>query len=818
LSIRHASEEGFSFPPGSKLERGSSISRPEFKIKDVPDAPSAPSATDVGTGRALNNGAATVSFTPAVTGGAATSYTVTSSPGSFTGTGASSPVTVTGLQSATSYTFSVSAANTTGTSSSSGASGSITATTVPGAPTVGTPTVPTGQAYGANANVSVPFTAPTASGGKAITSYTVTSSSGNTGSGSSSPIAVSDVVGTARTYTVTATNANGTGSASSASASTTPLSVPQAPTIGTPTVATGQAYTGSASVSVPFTAGATGGSSISSYTVTSSSGNTASGASSPISISDTVGTARTYTVTATNANGTSTASSASASTTPSSVPQAPTIGTATAGNASATVTYTANANGGAAVTTYTATSSPGGLTGTGASPITVSGLSNGTSYTFTVTATNSNGTSAASSASNSVTPIQPAYVGELKSSNAGYGIYSYLDASNNGYFVTINSGLTGGYGGVFYNVSPTGAVNSAVQWTASSGIQLASATVDSSGNIWIVGSEGSYPALWKLNSSGSLLFSKTWTAGVTSQANGITVDSSGNFYVAFISGAIAKYNSSGTRQWATKKNTGSTVSFNSVAIDSSGNVWGYGNVTGANNYSFLAEFNSSGTLQQQTVYNTSNGSSIGYSIVYDSASSSFYAVAMATDTNNLIVAATIKFDSSGNISWQRFGSEGSSRPGQGYNQVFFDGTYVYSGFYTGTSTGNLAKYNSSGTLQYAKDVYGNSGPGGYVTGPFARGNYLALTGQVYSSSAGGPNTFFASIPADGSKSVSTSTNLNTTFRIQPATGFTDAAGTFGANNNVSGVTTPTWTTVTPTESTTTATFASSTLTYGYTSV
>ena len=71
MSIRHASEEGFSFPPGSKLERGSSISRPEFKIKDVPDAPSAPSATDVGTSRALNNGAATVSFTPAPTGGAA---------------------------------------------------------------------------------------------------------------------------------------------------------------------------------------------------------------------------------------------------------------------------------------------------------------------------------------------------------------------------------------------------------------------------------------------------------------------------------------------------------------------------------------------------------------------------------------------------------------------------------------------------------------------------------------------------------------------------------------------------------------------------
>lgn len=114
-----------------------------------------------------------------------------------------------------------------------------------------------------------------------------------------------------------------------------------------------------------------------------------------------------FRVKAINAFGTSSASNI-ATKTPGAptVPDAPTIGTAIAGNTEAIVAFSAPAdNGGSAITSYTATSSPGGFTSSGASsPLTVTGLTNGVEYTFTVTATNAIGTSSPSAASNAITP------------------------------------------------------------------------------------------------------------------------------------------------------------------------------------------------------------------------------------------------------------------------------------------------------------------------------------------------------------------------------------------------------------------------------
>jgi hypothetical protein len=102
------------------------------------------------------------------------------------------------------------------------------------------------------------------------------------------------------------------------------------------------------------------------------------------------------------------------------IPTAPTIGTATAGPGSATVAVTAATIGGP-VTTFTALSNPGSITGTGTSPITVSGLTAGTAYTFTVRGSNATGNGEYSSASNSVTPTVETRFDSIATSTVGSG-------------------------------------------------------------------------------------------------------------------------------------------------------------------------------------------------------------------------------------------------------------------------------------------------------------------------------------------------------------------------------------------------------------
>lgn len=178
-------------------------------------------ATNQGTGRAYNNGQASVAFDAGSGGGLIADYVVTPSPATSptTFTGSSSPITVTGLQSSTQYTYTVQGRNNFGTSLSSAASSGVTATTVPQAPTLSA----TGSIDGSG-NATITIT-PGATGGSSITQYSIISNPATTTQTTSNTTYTFTglTVNTAYTFTATATNANGTSLSSSASNSVTPV-------------------------------------------------------------------------------------------------------------------------------------------------------------------------------------------------------------------------------------------------------------------------------------------------------------------------------------------------------------------------------------------------------------------------------------------------------------------------------------------------------------------------------------------------------------------------------------------------------------------
>ena len=203
--------------------------------------------------------------------------------------------------------------------------------------------------------------------------------------------------------------------------SATQLGTPSAPAIG---AATAGNTTAALNWSLPVT---NGGSPVTGFQVDVRTGTTVvrtvavtpGTATSAVITGLTNGTAYNFMVRAVNASGASPNSGASNTVTPATTPSAPTIGTATAGNAQATVNWTApSTNGGLAISGYSvrvlnaANTQVGALrpAGAAATSLVVTGLTNGTVYHFTVAAINALGNGTASASSNTVTPGVPATV------------------------------------------------------------------------------------------------------------------------------------------------------------------------------------------------------------------------------------------------------------------------------------------------------------------------------------------------------------------------------------------------------------------------
>jgi uncharacterized repeat protein (TIGR02543 family) len=298
----------------------------------------------------------------------------------------------------------------------------------------GTPGAPT--AIPGNGNATVTITAP--SSGGTPSSYTVTASPGGATCTVVAPgtsCTISPLTnGTAYTFTSTATNSAGSSTTgSNASAAITPAGIPS-----TPLGVSGSGTGGSINLSWT-TPDSDGGSAITDYVVeyrVTSSGtwstfsDAVSTATSATVTGLTAGNSYEFRVAAKNIIGTSLASFESASI--STLPNAPTIATVVAASGQVTVTWSAPAHLGSGSLTgdeyeVTAYDTNGNVAGTciptsGQRSCVVTGLTNGSSYTFKVKAITNIGESALSISS---TVVKPAGV-----TNAPTNVVAVTNGSN----------------------------------------------------------------------------------------------------------------------------------------------------------------------------------------------------------------------------------------------------------------------------------------------------------------------------------------------------------------------------------------------------
>lgn len=270
-------------------------------------------------------------------------------------------------------------------------------------------------------------------------------------------------------------------------------------------------------------------------------------------------------------------------------PGAPTSVSATAGDAQATVTFVAPTFAGipAGITGYLATSSPGGVTATGASsPLTVTGLSNGTSYTFNVQATNSIGYGPAGT-SGSVTPAQPRAV--FAGGSTGAPIYG--DVNTIDYIIIATTGNATSFGSLASVSSDNAACASTTRGVIKVGNGGSSAlnyiTLASSGDATSFGNlSAAIGQLASANSSTRGLFgggNSPWTSVI----NYITIATTGNSSsFGYLSDSLAGLtacssstravwaggtNSSGTKQsgmyYSTIATLGNTVYFGGLSTN-----------------------------------------------------------------------------------------------------------------------------------------------------------------------------------------------------------------------------------------------------------
>jgi uncharacterized delta-60 repeat protein len=207
--------------------------------------------------------------------------------------------------------------------------------------------------------------------------------------------------------------------------------------------------------------------------------------------------------------------------------------------------------------------------------------------------------------------------------------------------------------------------------------------------------------------------------------------------------------------WAAKLSGPSTGSewFNAVACDASGNIYAVGQETSStgNNEAYITKWDSSGNLTWQRRIGGS-GDDVATGVIVD-ASGNIYAVGYeSTSTNSFNYEALItKWDASGNLTWQR-------KIGGNDNDIFYGVTVdssgnIYAAGVDKSSAANneafITKWGASGNLTWQRRIGGSNSDYFYGITTDTSGNIYAVGNEISSNSNNNFEAFITKWDASG---------------------------------------------------------------------
>jgi uncharacterized delta-60 repeat protein len=223
----------------------------------------------------------------------------------------------------------------------------------------------------------------------------------------------------------------------------------------------------------------------------------------------------------------------------------------------------------------------------------------------------------------------------------------------------------------------------------------------------------------KFNNTGDIQWQRTFGSADSDGSYGVVGGSANQAYIVGAAQSpsnmmLARVDASGTLTWQ-RVVTSSTNRLEDIALDSSGNLYCVGNFQDGTYHAMsITKYNPSGTLQWQRKIGAGTGNTYGKGIVIDGADNPVVVgYSPVSGSDRLLLA---KYNSSGTLQW-KIRSNGGSGEERGYSVAVDATNQIHvAGFTSTESQGGVdvffAKYNNAGTLVYQRTLGGSGGDWG----------------------------------------------------------------------------------------------------------